>query len=680
MTNDSQNKSSSEPAQYAEYFSRLATAAGDLRGYLDQGVRQLRGLGFSSIGLFWKRDEGLDPVMGPGTERSRLGFGPVQEQAFHSARARAAEGGEIFYLESGRLPPGKTVADIEGSPPETSEPTIFNGTPEDFMVLPVRYMDKVVGVLEAFAPADDSGRAREERLAALGAFGAGIADLVKNQNVSKITAQITAGLAFANMLEALLRPDEESGHFIQIVNHARDLTGADRVCLFTAEYPVAVDKLGQESTFGLAAVSGIDEINHRSAQAAILYRAGQALLTAAAKQQAESESKAGKAGRRAALVGVAAREHPDPASRPQDILAYFEELPSQWVTALALYDERKQVVGVLMCEGMSADRNLQRLLEALRPLANPVGLAVARKVEETGQPALRMARRWVRWRGEPRRGRRGRRWLAAITVFLVVMLFPIRFNVSAEALLQPRMYQTLAAAFTGRLAELNIQQGDMVEAGSLLAAFDQEENRLAMLEAEAELRRLRSEVEIARQQGREHEARLLANDAEKARVKLDLARHNMENAELHAPFHARVIGPENLRHRRGTFFSRGESVVELAGVEEWRVAAYFREQDLPLLEKLKHQEEELPAELTLQASPGESWALSLPPDEPLAFNATVGPSNEAALRLYFPIQQPEALPVDLADEFSGKVRVDLGYRPVAYVLFRDFVNYIRYRF
>jgi len=97
------------------------------------------------------------------------------------------------------------------------------------------------------------------------------------------------------------------------------------------------------------------------------------------------------------------------------------------------------------------------------------------------------------------------------------------------------------------------------------------------------------------------------------------------------------------------------------------------------LETHLRDKEPTPAELKLAADPTKTYPLQLVDRSQLAYGLDL-----AAGKYFFgavlPLELNEAQEALFKSGFSGRVSFAVNRRPVGYVLFRDFVNFLRYRF
>lgn len=107
----------------------------------------------------------------------------------------------------------------------------------------------------------------------------------------------------------------------------------------------------------------------------------------------------------------------------------------------------------------------------------------------------------------------------------------------------------------GRLQEIAVNQGDIVPQGTLLARIDDADYRLAVRNAEADLRLARADVERKRNLVERGAVSGIERDVaeanyEQARVQLDSARQDLERTKLHAPYDLmvsrRMVDPQTM--------------------------------------------------------------------------------------------------------------------------------------
>ena len=113
----------------------------------------------------------------------------------------------------------------------------------------------------------------------------------------------------------------------------------------------------------------------------------------------------------------------------------------------------------------------------------------------------------------------------------------------------------LSFQVAGRLAEIHVNQGDIVPEGTLLATLDDADYRLAVRNAEADLHLARADVQRKRNLVERGAVSGIERDVaeanyEQAQVQLDSAQQDLERTRLYAPYDAmvarRMVDPQSM--------------------------------------------------------------------------------------------------------------------------------------
>ena len=177
---------------------------------------------------------------------------------------------------------------------------------------------------------------------------------------------------------------------------------------------------------------------------------------------------------------------------------------------------------------------------------------------------------------------------------------PINTFLETTATLEARNQATLVARREGPVVELATEEGQWVQAGSLLARLDDKEARLAVERAELALAVAKRAAERADQlhsQGymspKEQDDLVLRRRT--AEVELEQRRYDLSLTRIVAPFAGRVV--ERMINL-GETVAPGKSCFSMVDFDPVRARLYFPERDLPAV-KLGQQ-----ALVTLDSHPG----------------------------------------------------------------------------
>lgn len=306
---------------------------------------------------------------------------------------------------------------------------------------------------------------------------------------------------------------------------------------------------------------------------------------------------------------------PEPESgTPLTTAAARRYLAESGSTALCVMplEAANEVVGVWMLEKDEPfDDEQLEILDALGLTLGPI-LDLKRRTEES---LLRHSRRSGAHllRKLIDTSHPGYKLLAILAVLFVTVfaLYETDYRVAAEAVVEGRTQRVVVAPFDGYIDSAPARAGDVVGAGHVLATLEDKDFRLEKMHWEAELEvSLRKEQE-AMSNGERVELRLASAQAQQARAQLQLASEKLARARILAPFDAVVVRGD-LTQRLGSPVDQGETLFELAPLDEWRVILKVDERDIAAVRDAQK------GELRLTAIPGETFPFTVRKVTPVA--------------------------------------------------------------
>lgn len=370
------------------------------------------------------------------------------------------------------------------------------------------------------------------------------------------------------------------------------------------------------------------------------------------------------------------------ATRPAEVNEYFDAVPMNWATVMPLFDRQERVRGILLFEGIKKPEKLDATILQMRDLAISAGRTLGAALYWQRQPAARLARRWINARNKVVNTPRREKWVrfgVPSLVLLLLLVFPISFNVKGEARVEPRERTSLAAFAATKLLSVEVREGQAVTAGQVLAKFETLDLELQISSLRQELDRSLIEADsamAARDELKMQSARLAAN---KNRIALEKYERDLERLTLRAPFDGIVLGAGNLANRIGQVPKPGESVLEVIDPRSWKVRIDLREQDLRTLDYRLADHSPIAGSVRLAANPTHAYDLVLAHRDQLSYGLDSS-RGEYSFQVSLPLEaEPSQLDV-LKSGFAGRASFDCGKRPIAYVLFHDFINFLRLRF
>ncbi|RFC49496.1 MAG: Multidrug efflux pump subunit AcrA (membrane-fusion protein) [Verrucomicrobia bacterium] len=160
--------------------------------------------------------------------------------------------------------------------------------------------------------------------------------------------------------------------------------------------------------------------------------------------------------------------------------------------------------------------------------------------------------------------------IAAPFLFLVAMLLPVPYRVSANCRLPPEVPRQVAAPFDGILERALVKPGQTVEAGQLLAVLDGKEIRWKLAEAIAKRESALKERDQA-MAARDVAAKQLAQlQADGLGLQVDLLKYQRDHLEVRAPISGSLISG-NLERSEGVPVTTGQKLFDIAPIDRLEV-------------------------------------------------------------------------------------------------------------
>ena len=173
-----------------------------------------------------------------------------------------------------------------------------------------------------------------------------------------------------------------------------------------------------------------------------------------------------------------------------------------------------------------------------------------------------------------------------------------------------------------------------------------------------------------------HAARL---NAEKSRAIADKLKLDIEQSTLRAPIDGVVLGAQTLSTRLGEMLRIGEPVLDVVDPSIWQVKVSMREQDLIYLGDTLTEDGKVPVSLTLAANPAKRYSLEVNSPNQIAYGLDTA-RGKYDFSVMLPLETTISDASLLKSGFGGRAKFSTGRKPSCYVLFRDFINFLRVRF
>jgi hypothetical protein len=667
---------------------------------------------------------------------------PEQEGAFLRAIKLAAARKNPVRIGPHTLPSAGLHGLSAEDAPAPDELPIFNRTAYEQVFVPILLGQSVVGVLHIwFEPG--AAEFSKARVALLQKVCAEVELYLKARRLSDISQEVTRLTSYSRLLENLSGDLDLDSVGWNIVNFARETIACDRVCLFVATnyeqpFPGAAAEQVLEHDFELHACSGLKTLNPRSEQAVILRRVARRLTqnslvpidlkssrTAPTTPVAESaepgpaaaapENEPGAPAPTAPLtegdadkaeaITPTAPQKPAPrkpdGGRPtvrltlinrtsaekssntsEEVLEYFEVMPMNWATVLPLFDRNNRVCGIFLFEGVKPAENLVATFPRMLDLGTSAGRALGTALYWDRQRSIRLAQRYVRAKRayiDTPGKKKFLKFGLPFVILAILLLIPIDYTLKGDATLLPVNQVTLPTLVNSRLISVKVREGETVKQGQVLAELDTRDIRLQLRQVEQDYERALLESQSAmslRDEFRMHAARI---NSEKSRAVADKLRLDIERSTLRAPIDGIVLGAQTLATRLGEVLRTGEPVLDVIDPSVWQVKVSMREQDLIYLGDTLSEKGRVPVTLALAANPARRYELEVKSENQIAFGLDTA-RGKYDFSVMLPLETTLSDSSLLKSGFGGRAKFSTGLKPAFYVLFRDFVNFLRVRF
>ena len=359
--------------------------------------------------------------------------------------------------------------------------------------------------------------------------------------------------------------------------------------------------------------------------------------------------------------------HVEPPDAHAQIVSFLEEHNENGFYALPLRDDQG-TLGVLALLSSDADFLTENNKETVAILANQTTVAIRNAQLYQQVPLANLLQPFSQRKKKLLAAMPRSRWAeyarrAAIGIILLIVV-PWPLRVSTDATMVPAERRMVSAIDGGVVQHVFVHEGDLVQAGQVLAQLDDGEDRVKLAQAEAALaqsRRELAEAEFHNDPSAAGQAKIRA-DLHQAEVQLEQQR--VSESELRSPIAGIVVTPK-VEEKTGSMVKPGDSFAEIVGQDRMAAEMSVPEMDLELVR------------------PGNTVALKLNAFPTATFHGTVerlGAQTQAAEGdQYFLVRAVFNNPRGMArDGMVGRARIHTaggwfqsGWYPVGYTLLRS---------
>ncbi len=256
-----------------------------------------------------------------------------------------------------------------------------------------------------------------------------------------------------------------------------------------------------------------------------------------------------------------------------------------------------------------------------------------------------------------------------VTILLFVIKPPYRVAASFQfAPLEKRSLVAPAKGFIGQLEKIDgqdVRPGMTVHAGQKLASLDTTELELRFNEARSRANASLKEASQKRtQEGKTAEANIAMEQGKAAQAEADLYRWQIDRAAIISPIDGQIIRGD-LRDRKGASVDVGDTLFEIAKVDNLEVEMTVQERDIQVLEVGQK------GNIATTGRPGESFPFTVTRVVPM------GEPKEGGnvFRVYGKLDSAGA--ADWLPGMSGEARINIGDRSLAWIWTHRLIDFLK---
>lgn len=253
----------------------------------------------------------------------------------------------------------------------------------------------------------------------------------------------------------------------------------------------------------------------------------------------------------------------------------------------------------------------------------------------------------------------GRRlaWLGGIALGAVLLvLTPVPLRVSGDARVLPQLRIPVTNEVEGRVARVYVREGDIVQAGQVLAAIDETDYRAREDQAMARYQIGLMESNQLRAEGRTGGAAIESARLEGLRAEVELWEKKIARTQIRSTV-AGIVASPRIEEAVGAHLARGGLFCEVVEPGQLRLEVVIQEHDVGLVEP------GMPIKFKLHAFPARSFTARV---ERVGVAATLDAGHPAFLvRARF----EEAMP-SLRAGMTGRAKINTGSSTILRVVFR----------
>lgn len=560
-----------------------------------------------------------------------------------------------------------------------------NRTPYPFLHVPLYLKEQPLGVLQVWLQPYVSAENYGEFVTFLGSLSAYVEAHMQSRRLGNLvleTQRLQQLLRFTSDLAGSLDTLEVAR---LTANYGRDLIGCERASML----------LREGGHWRVLAISGQETVEKKSSMVKTMAAFVEAHCAPAGETQTLSKKelleRAEAQKTNGAAVSVNGGENAALALRSTDAidLAYFQLSHVVSAVVCPLMNPEKQLVGAFFAEStfegyFESTASKSEILPSRRIaewIATHASRAIVAARDYETLPFLPITRRIRATKLLLTSDRRNRFLLKSGVIaaaVLIIALWPARVKVDGDCMLQSLNRAAIVPEITSRVESVFVREGDHVTKGQPVAQLDTRRLKLDMETTEQEKLRYMADADRSRALGDEASAQVSllqvkVLDQQEKKIQTDI-----ESATLRSTING-VVMTKDLELRAGEVLQQGAPFAEIAGMDAWELHAEVNERDIGHVEKALRDKGALDLSYILYSQSAHTLHARI--DNPKQISASAYPKekeNVFLLTIHNPPIPPE-ISRNLRPGLTGRAKLELGRRPLAFIFARKIYRWFQYR-
>ncbi|WP_436716683.1 efflux RND transporter periplasmic adaptor subunit [Roseiconus lacunae] len=190
--------------------------------------------------------------------------------------------------------------------------------------------------------------------------------------------------------------------------------------------------------------------------------------------------------------------------------------------------------------------------------------------------------------------------MAAGIILTLAMFIPINHRESCEAIVEPSLRRFVAIPFDATLLKCEVNPGDEVRQGQILAILEDRPLRWRLESLQADFEKAQKTKATAQATHDYAKQRIAELDMQKAAIEIELLQHQLKELEVRSPIDGVIVSGDHQRSQ-GVPVKTGETLFEVAPLEQMTLEFSISES------QVRHIQDHQIARIALEALPNERW-------------------------------------------------------------------------